>query len=393
MSDKQLAKYHAMLPPICEKLGIDVPELYVTLDVYPNAYTYGDTSPFIVLTSGLFETLPEELIPSVIAHECGHIACHHTLYTTMGRLLKDTAYIFATGLGNIAMYPIQLAFAYWMRCSELSADRAAALCDGNSDKVIETNMRFAGLDKDITDDASVDLFLEQAVEYREFAKESAWNKTLEFLQFQMYDHPQSAVRALEAREWAETDRFRLLREYMTSTADDRETLLPIYVASKDYVGKDVQFAIDVLSKKGVQNVASERVTESKTRVKDGTVIGFEVEGKENFVADWIPRDTKITLKYYEHKTDEEIAQEHVGEIRISGNKTYFTGRPYTNVEMELKDAGFRDIETKEMAIPIFGNLFKEGNVAKILIDGKEFFNKGDWFDPNVKIVIYYYVKI
>ena len=40
--------------------------------------TYGDTKPFIVITSGLFETLPDELIPTILAHECGHIACHHT---------------------------------------------------------------------------------------------------------------------------------------------------------------------------------------------------------------------------------------------------------------------------------------------------------------------------
>jgi len=82
LSETQMAKYYEMLPPICEKLGIEVPEIYVELDVYPNAYTYGDTKPFIVLTSGLFETLPEELIPTVIAHECGHIACHHTLLSS-----------------------------------------------------------------------------------------------------------------------------------------------------------------------------------------------------------------------------------------------------------------------------------------------------------------------
>lgn len=85
INDKQLSKYYDMLPPICEKLGIDVPELYLKLDVVPNAYTSGDTKPFIVMTSGLLETMPEYLIPTVLAHECGHIACHHVFYTTMGR--------------------------------------------------------------------------------------------------------------------------------------------------------------------------------------------------------------------------------------------------------------------------------------------------------------------
>ena len=42
ISEKQLPKYYEMLPPICEKLGIEVPELYLELDVVPNAYTAGD---------------------------------------------------------------------------------------------------------------------------------------------------------------------------------------------------------------------------------------------------------------------------------------------------------------------------------------------------------------
>ena len=85
ISEKQLPKYYNMLPPICEKLGIEVPELYVEMNVVPNAYTSGDTKPFIVMTTGLLESMPEELIPSVLAHECGHIACHHVLYRTMGQ--------------------------------------------------------------------------------------------------------------------------------------------------------------------------------------------------------------------------------------------------------------------------------------------------------------------
>lgn len=55
LSEHQLSKYYNMLPPICEKLGIDVPDLYLELDVVPNAYTSGDTNPFIVMTSGLLD--------------------------------------------------------------------------------------------------------------------------------------------------------------------------------------------------------------------------------------------------------------------------------------------------------------------------------------------------
>jgi Zn-dependent protease with chaperone function len=214
LSENQLSKYYNMLPPICKKLGIEVPDLFVELDVRPNAYTYGDTKPFIVITSGLFETLPDELIPTALAHECGHIACHHTLYTTMGRAILNGASAFVSGIGNIAIYPIQLAFLYWMRCSELSADRAAIICDGTADKCTEMMMRFAGYDKDIMDEANVQEFMNQALEYKELADSNAWNKTLEFILFKNTDHPLNAVRAYEGNEWAETERYKIILEYL-----------------------------------------------------------------------------------------------------------------------------------------------------------------------------------
>lgn len=393
MSEAQLAKYYNLLPPICEKLGIDVPELYVELDVFPNAYTFGDTNPFIVVTSGLFETLPEELIPSVLAHECGHIACHHTLYTTMGNMLKNAAAAFLPGLSGIALYPIQIAFAYWMRCSELSADRAAMICDGTADKVIETCMRFAGYDKDIMDEANVDLFIQQAVEYKEFAKDSAWNKTLEFLQFNMYDHPQNAVRALEARDWGNTECFKLIQEYMHSKGEDADRILPIYISSKKYIGKSVEDVYTDLSDKGAVNILKKRITEMGVKTKDKAVVSISVNDNNEFDEDWIKRDAEIVLKYYEQKSEEEIAQEHVGDIKIFGDTKHYTGRPYVGVEQELRAAGFTDIELKEMALPIFSGLFKENSVAKIIIDGKASFNDGEWFKPDAKIVIYYYVKV
>ena len=206
ITEKQLPKYYNMLPPICEKLGIEIPELYLTLDVRPNAYTYGDTKPFIIMTSGLLETLPEKLIPTVLAHECGHIACHHSLYTTMGNfILQGLANVF--GLSPLITLPLQVAFYYWMRCSEYSADRAAAIYDEKADNIVEMCMRFAGFDKDIKAKANVEIFMAQAVEYKDLINESKWNKTLEFLMLSQADHPFNAVRAYECNEWVKSENF------------------------------------------------------------------------------------------------------------------------------------------------------------------------------------------
>ena len=210
INEKQLSEYYNMLPPICDKLGINVPELYLQLDVNPNSYTSGDTKPFIVVTSGLLETIPNELISTVLAHECGHIACHHVLYRTMGNIILNgttNALRSFVPYGGLATLPLEAAFFYWMRCSELSADRAAVLCDGSADMMSEVCMRLAGYDKDIHAIASKEEFMMQAQEYREMTRESKWDKTLEFLILSEKSHPLMTVRALECEEWVKSEQY------------------------------------------------------------------------------------------------------------------------------------------------------------------------------------------
>ncbi|MBQ9228329.1 MAG: M48 family metalloprotease [Eubacterium sp.] len=212
IDENQMPEIYNMLPPICEKLHIEVPEIYLELDVVPNAYTYGDTKPFIVITSGLLETIPMELLPTVIAHECGHIACHHVLYSTIAGMLINGASAAGSyfGLGKLVSLPLQVAFYHWKRCSELSADRAAAYCDGTADNIIEMCMRFAGYDRDLNLTASKELFMKQADDYKDMIDSSKWDKTMEFLVVANRSHPFNAVRASECNAWAQTPEFQAL---------------------------------------------------------------------------------------------------------------------------------------------------------------------------------------
>lgn len=390
LNERQMAKYYNMLPPICEKLGIDVPELFVELDVHPNAYTYGDTKPFIVITSGLFETLPDELIPTVLAHECGHIACHHTLYTTMGRAILNGASAFVSGLGNIALYPIQLAFAYWMRCSEFSADRAAIICDGSAEKSTEVMMRFAGYDKDIMADANVEAFMEQALEYKNLVDNNAWNKTLEFILFQNYDHPLNAIRAYEGREWEKTELYKNILEYVNSETSGDESKLPVEVSIKKMIGKNV---VDVQAKlltMGFDNIKTVRNTEA-TKTKEGSIIAITIN--ELSEDGWYKRSDEVRIEYFEAKTDEEIALEHPGEIKIGENQKYFLGKNYEEVKVELKYLGFTNFTIKEMAMSKIGWGEKENCVAKIIINDQSQFDKDSWFIKESEVIIYYYVRV
>lgn len=302
ISERQLPEYYDLLPPICEKLGIDVPEMYLTLDVNPNAYTYGDTKPFIVLTSGLLETMPAHLIPTVIAHECGHIACHHTLYTTMANLLINGTSTFFE-LGQLATFSIVVALNYWMRCSEYSADRAAALYDGHADNIVEMCMRFSGMDKDLGFTIDKNAYMEQALEYRSFINDSTWNKALEFLVLSNADHPLNAVRAYECDQWVQTDQFKNIHDY----ANNRISLTGLeesfgYItlprSSKECMGLTGTELAAELTALGFTNVQLTPASERSILMKSGQVVSLSIAGVTAFEAyTKFPRDASIVIKF------------------------------------------------------------------------------------------------
>lgn len=89
LGENQMPEVYGLLPPICEQLGIDTPELYYVRDRQANAATFGSVHPCIYVTSGLVNKLPLNLLPSVLAHECGHIACKHRLNRELTRVNQE----------------------------------------------------------------------------------------------------------------------------------------------------------------------------------------------------------------------------------------------------------------------------------------------------------------
>jgi Zn-dependent protease with chaperone function len=205
LGPRQLPAIYQHVPQVCERLGLAVPDVYLEMNPTPNAYTLGETRPFIVVTSGLVESMDEDELHAVLAHECGHIACRHTLYRTMAMLL---AWIGPQVFGPLAALsaPVQLALQYWMRRGELSADRAAAAVLKSPTPVVEAMIRLAGGPKAVTKDVDVDEYLAQADAYDKL-QESNWDKFLQSLAVMQQTHPFAAVRAREILGWAKTESF------------------------------------------------------------------------------------------------------------------------------------------------------------------------------------------
>ena len=61
LSKDQMPEIYNILPPICEILGIEEPQFYLQMDPNPNAYTMGDTIISVTVTSGLINTMTQQL--------------------------------------------------------------------------------------------------------------------------------------------------------------------------------------------------------------------------------------------------------------------------------------------------------------------------------------------
>lgn len=190
------------LVDICAKLGIPEPELYIALDPNPNAWTFGESKPYITLTSGLVDLVSDKELYATIAHECGHILCHHVLYTqvAMKLLQLGTGYF---GIVAALAKPLMWAFQYWRRKSELSADRVEVYCLGETDTFVRESMRYCGCGGGNHTSAEIQAFLQQAKDYEAELKDSFYEKALQAFYIKDMDHPFMTIRCLEVIRWFE----------------------------------------------------------------------------------------------------------------------------------------------------------------------------------------------
>ena len=117
VTNDNFPKVYKPFREVVYSVGIAMPELYIYNDPVMNAYTYGDTNPFVAVSSSVIEKLSQEELKSVLAHECGHILCRHTLYNTMLAILINTSFALEL-LSESLLMPIYAGLRYWSRCRQ-----------------------------------------------------------------------------------------------------------------------------------------------------------------------------------------------------------------------------------------------------------------------------------
>jgi Zn-dependent protease with chaperone function len=202
---RMFPRLHRYLGWGCRILGIEEPELYVTLDPNPNAFTFGHKRPFVVLTSGLVDTLGDEELFFCIGHELGHIKAEHVLYTLLARNIAAivSAVGNATfGIGSLLGQGLVVALYDWFRKAELTADRAGLLCVQDTSPCISTLMKLAGGANRLHGEMDQQEFLRQVRSFEE-VDGSLRDRAYKFLLTAWRPHPFPILRAKELDAWSQ----------------------------------------------------------------------------------------------------------------------------------------------------------------------------------------------
>lgn len=211
----QLSEYYEMVPPICERLGIETPTLFLANSSEIKAYAMNGTTPMIVMNSGVLLNCSEDTIRAMFAHECGHIASGHVTHQMLGKLIEDGTSALLFGPGDHASVALRAAYLRWNRASELTADRAAAIAIGDPAIIGNMCLELAGSWECFDSQVFADLFMQQSSEYEQIVEENPNSDIVEIILHSLEGTPSfNAYRAFEIKRWGATDEFANMQRFL-----------------------------------------------------------------------------------------------------------------------------------------------------------------------------------
>ncbi|MCK5152843.1 MAG: M48 family metallopeptidase [Spirochaetales bacterium] len=196
-SPNQFPVLHKQIRKITEIFDWNyIPEVYVTRSPFFNAGVYGVKKPFIVINSHLVNSLNEDELMCILAHEMGHLISGHSLYKTLLWLMLNISFT-ALPVSDLIVLPIIAALKEWDRKSELSADRAGLLAVQKENPSYSVLMRMAGGDN--PSDLNMNDFFLQADEYEN--SKDLLDGIHKVLNTVWTSHPFPVIRLTELRNW------------------------------------------------------------------------------------------------------------------------------------------------------------------------------------------------
>jgi Zn-dependent protease with chaperone function len=182
------------------RLQVEPVNVFIVPSSQLNAYTFGMDSPkAVVLYSSLFKVMDRDEIQFILGHEMGHVKLGHTWLNT---LVGGMAGI-PSGLGAAAI--MELAFRWWNRACEYSADRAGVLACGKPIKAISALVKLQAGASALTQAG-----LQAAIQHLEAEDDDIMSSLQELLA----SHPLIARRVNQLRQFTRTSQYRQMQALM-----------------------------------------------------------------------------------------------------------------------------------------------------------------------------------
>ncbi|MCU0425946.1 MAG: M48 family metallopeptidase [Candidatus Kapabacteria bacterium] len=258
VSERQFAKVNTLFREACHILDVkQTPELYVSASPFVNARAVGMERPFIMLNSSLLETLSEEELLAVIAHELGHCLSGHLLYSTLLVLLTNFTMpiLSSIPLGGAAVMAVRMALMEWYRKSELSCDRAGLLVVQDPDVCYTLEMKLAGGRQ--VSEMNINEFFAQAYEYESGG--TMVDSVHKILNLLGETHPFPVLRLVELKKWVDSGEYaRILSGGFAqgNDASPRAFNAPHYATPEDAKQESVMDNIKSAAKKYKEELAN-----------------------------------------------------------------------------------------------------------------------------------------
>lgn len=140
-SPTQYADIYKIVEEAAERFNIGIPTVLILPSAKPRVYTVSSnqTIDLIVLHNSLVESFKPDELRFIIGRECGHIHNLHSVYYTAAILLANPSssliQMMLPASAKWVMKLISTAASYylmhWMRCAEVTCDRAGLICCGD----------------------------------------------------------------------------------------------------------------------------------------------------------------------------------------------------------------------------------------------------------------------
>ncbi|AFG36363.1 M48 family metallopeptidase [Spirochaeta africana] len=265
-SPTQFERVHRLTTEACNILDApQVPEVFIAQNPTYNAMAVGFRTPFIVLHSALEDSLSDDELLGVVAHEVGHIMSGHALYKTILYLLVNIGLqLLHLPVGRAGLISLIMALREWDRKSELSADRAALLVTQSTDTAYTTLMKLAGGSK--TDQMNIEEFVAQAAEYDR--GDTVLDGVYKLVNLLGQTHPFPVLRLSELKTWVEAGSYDKILEgsYPQRDQDEREDLFTRFQEAADAYRDEIHRSEDPLAQ--VVDNLNQHFEKARTQAED-----------------------------------------------------------------------------------------------------------------------------